>query len=146
MAGVIFDTSVYISALRRGDSSIFTLRRAARSEASRSEPIWLSSVVLEELYVGAADRKGRMALGRLEREFEMLKRLLVPNQTDWSFAGRILSQVGLKYGFDRVRLGRLTNDALISMSAGRNGFAVVTHNAGDYRLIEEFRSFRLEVV
>jgi len=48
MQPALFDTSIYISALRRGSDAALALRRVA-SDA----PLWLSSVVLEELYAGA---------------------------------------------------------------------------------------------
>ncbi|MGH9855597.1 MAG: hypothetical protein ACREBD_37665, partial [Blastocatellia bacterium] len=62
MSGVLFDTSVYISALRQGDASILSLRRAARTGDHQTRPLWLSVVVLEELYVGAIDAKVRRDL------------------------------------------------------------------------------------
>ena len=49
MAGVLFDTSVYISNLRQGNAALFALRRATREEGEPSHPLWLSVVVLEEL-------------------------------------------------------------------------------------------------
>jgi predicted nucleic acid-binding protein len=52
MAGIIFDTSVYISAIRSGDAGILDLRRASRMGAENSEPLWLSAVVLSELLTG----------------------------------------------------------------------------------------------
>ena len=48
MSGILFDTSVYISALRQGDASILNLRRAGRAGETQTRPLWLSIVVLEE--------------------------------------------------------------------------------------------------
>jgi predicted nucleic acid-binding protein len=79
-----------------------------------------------------------------EREFLKLNRLLVPVQGDWSLAGQVLAQVDAKYGYDQVGRTRLTNDALIAMSAARNGFTVLTKNASDFKKIAEFRSFQWE--
>jgi predicted nucleic acid-binding protein len=87
LSAVIFDTSVYITALRRGDQLVLRSRRATRRAETNTLPLWLSAVVLEELLVGASDRKARQALRRLEREFDSINRLLVPNVTDWSVAG-----------------------------------------------------------
>src|SRR5256884_3132455 len=47
----LFDSSIYITALRTGDEAALSLRRLAVDS-----PIWLSAVVLEELYAGI-DRK-----------------------------------------------------------------------------------------
>jgi predicted nucleic acid-binding protein len=100
--GILFDTSVYISALRQGDASILNLRRAARAGEKQSRPLWLSIVVLEELYVGAIDAKARKAFDRLANDFDKVGRLLIPGQRDWVLAGQVLSKIGMKYGFDQV--------------------------------------------
>ena len=42
MRGALFDSSVYISGMRRGDSAVLALRRF-----SVDAPLWLSAVVLE---------------------------------------------------------------------------------------------------
>jgi predicted nucleic acid-binding protein len=47
MQPVLFDFSIYITALRAGDEGALALRRLAADA-----PVWLSSVVLEELYAG----------------------------------------------------------------------------------------------
>ena len=144
MPGLIFDTSIYISALRRGDVSVLSSRHANRSGESRSRPLWLSAVVLEELLVGARDGKMKKLLAHLERDFERAGRLLVPVQSDWTAAGQVLSLVGEKYGYEEVGRARMTNDALIAMSAARSGIAVQTMNDDDYRKIAEFRPFEWE--
>jgi hypothetical protein len=53
--------------------------------------LWLSSVVLEELYAGAGDRERRV-VERLERDFDRVKRILVPNLSDWTQAGKVLAR------------------------------------------------------
>lgn len=126
MSGILFDTSVYISALRRGDASIFDLRRASRTGDRQTRPLWLSVVVLEELYVGAVNAQVRRDLQRLEREFLKVGRLLVPDRRDWTSAGQVLSKVGQKYGFNLVGKARLTNDAVIAMSVASHGLTVQT--------------------
>jgi len=138
MQPALFDSSIYISALRRGDRAALTLRRLA-SDA----PLWLSSVVLEELYAGADDRD-RHVVERLERDFDKAKRVLVPNLSDWTQAGRVLARLAAKYGYERIGQGRLTNDALIAMSAARLGIRVITANERDFSRLAEFRSFQWE--
>jgi predicted nucleic acid-binding protein len=144
--GILFDTSVYITAFRQGEVSILDMRRASRSSDGSSSPLWLSAVVLSELLAGAGEKRARQQLLETEREFFKLKRLLVPVQRDWSLAGQVLAQVGTKYGYDQIGRTRLTNDALIAMSAARNGFMVMTKNASDFKKIAEFRPFRWEAV
>jgi len=68
---------------------------AARRLAADS-PLWLSSVVLEELYAGARD-PGRHAVERLEKEFDRIGRILAPNLSDWTQSGRVLSRLAAKY-------------------------------------------------
>jgi predicted nucleic acid-binding protein len=140
MEPALFDSSIYISALRRGDDAALALRRLATDA-----PLWLSAVVLEELYAGAGD-SDRHVVERLERDFDRAKRLLVPNLTDWTQAGRVLARLAAKYDYEQIGQGRLTNDALIAMSAGRLGIRVITANKRDFGRLAEFRSFQWQVI
>ena len=108
-------------------------------------PLWLSAVVLEELYAGAAERE-RRAVERLERDFDKVKRILVPNLSDWTQTGRVLARLATKCDYKQIGQGRLTNDALIAMSAGRLGIQVLTANERDYRRLAEFRAFLWRVI
>jgi len=139
MQPALFDTSVYISALRRGDDSALALRRLAAGA-----PLWMSAVVLEELYVGAGDRERRI-IEKLERDFDKAKRILVPNLGDWVQVGRVLARLAAEYDYETVGLGRLTNDALIAMSAGRAGILLITANERDFRRLAEFRVFQWQL-
>ena len=140
MQAVLFDTSVYITALRTRDAPPFTLSGLAAGAVT-----WMSSVVLEELFAGANPRS-RPVVEKLERDFHGARRILVPNLTDWTQTGRVLSLLSAKYGFARVGQGRLTNDALIALSAGRAGITVLTANARDFRRLAEFRPFQWRTV
>jgi predicted nucleic acid-binding protein len=136
MQAVLFDTSIYVTALRSGDSSAMDSRRIAAGAS-----IWLSSVVLEELYAGVSARD-HLVVEQLERGFRAANRILVPNLTDWTQTGKVLAHLAAKYDYERIGRGRLTNDALIAMSAGRLGATVVTANARDFAKLAEFRPFR----
>ena len=139
MQPVLFDSSIYISALRRSDEAALALRRFA-SDA----PVWLSAVVLEELYAGAADRD-RQVVERLERDFDRAKRILVPNLSDWTQVGRVLARLVAKYQYEKIGQGRMTNDALIAVSAGRQGITVITANERDFSRLAEFRPFQWQL-
>lgn len=129
---ILFDSSVYIAALRPGgDPSLLSSRWTAES------PLWLSSVVLEELYAGSRS-DNRRELERLERDFDKARRLLVPNLGDWTTAGRILASIAEKHRYEKIGQARLTNDALIATSAARTGIRVLTINARDYALLARF--------
>jgi predicted nucleic acid-binding protein len=139
MQPILFDSSIYISALRRGSDTTVALRRLAPDA-----PLWLSSVVLEELYAGAGGRD-RHVVERLERDFGRAKRILVPNLSDWTQTGRVLARLAAKYDYEQIGRGRLTNDTLIAMSAGRLGITVVTANERDFSRLAEFRPFQWQV-
>ena len=57
------------------------------------------------------------------------------------FATALLARLAAKYDYEQIGQGRLTNDALIAMSAGRLGIRVFTANERDYRRLAEFRAF-----
>ena len=139
MQPVLFDSSIYIAALRMRDAAAIALRRLAADS-----PVWLSSVVLEELYAGA-DANDTHVVERLERDFDRAKRILVPNLSDWTRTGKILSQLAAKHDYEKVGRARLTNDALIAMSAGRLGITVITANGRDFSKLAEFRPFPWKV-
>jgi predicted nucleic acid-binding protein len=139
MRAALFDSSVYISGMRRGDSAVLALRRF-----SVDAPLWLSAVVLEELYAGASGRV-RQSLERMERDFDRVKRILVPTLGDWTQTGRVLARLAARYGYERIGQGRLANDALIAMSAARMGMTVITANERDFARLAEFRSFQWEL-
>ncbi len=139
MPPVLFDSSVYIAALRADADAVLALRREVPDQ-----PVWLSAVVLEELYAGA-DAGGTKVIERLERDFVRLNRILVPLAADWALAGKLLSNVGRKYGHEEIGRTRLTNDALIAVSAARNGTTVLTANAKDFELLARFRRFQWQL-
>lgn len=136
MQPVLFDTSIYITALRLGAEATLGLRRVAPGA-----PVWLSSVVLEELYAGVSTHSRRV-VERLEHDFHRAGRALIPNLTDWTQTGKVLALLAAKYGYEQVGKGRLTNDALIAMSAGRLGITVITVNVRDFERLAEFRPFQ----
>ena len=135
MEPVLFDTSLYVSALRAGPASAAQL-----SAAAASSEIWLSSVVLGELYAGAKATDRRI-VERLEEIFDRAQRILVPNLTDWTQTGKILALLRAKYDYVRTGRGQLTNDALIATSAGRKGVTILTANPAGFIKLAEFCPF-----
>ncbi len=132
MRPVLFDTSVYISALRQGDEAVLQTRNVAHGS-----PLWLSAVVIEELYAGA-NAKGRKRLAKFERDFVKVNRLLVPEAGEWTRTGEVLARIGEKYGYDKIGRARMTNDTLIGTSVARQGIVLLTVNKRDFDLIAEF--------
>ena len=139
MSDTLFDTSIYVSAMRRTGDWVQLLQRL-----SGGGSLWLNAVVLEELYAGAGERS-KAAVELLEREFARENRILVPNLGDWTQTGEVLNRLAIKYDYEQIGRGRLTNDALIAISAGRLGIRVITANAKDFRRLAEFRNFQWEV-
>lgn len=139
MQSALFDTSIYVAALRRGDAGVLAIRRLDSGSI-----VWMSAVVLEELHAGAPGR-GQYVVERLERDFDRAKRVLVPSLSDWTEAGRVLSRLAAKYNYEQIGQGRLTNDALIAISAGRLGIRVITANQRDFGRLAEFHSFQWQV-
>ncbi len=129
---VLFDSSIYIRSFRdEGVTGLALLRWLGPA------PIWGSAVVLEELYAGVSSRDHRI-VKKIEQEFERARRLLVPNQRDWTRAGQLLNHIANKYGYESIGRSRLTNDALIAVSAARCGIEVITGNARDFARLAEF--------
>ena len=140
MRPALFDASIYIAAFRFGNEALVALRRI-----SSNAPLWMSSVVLEELYAGA-DNWERPSVERMERDYNRIKRILVPNLSDWTLTGRLLRALAQKYGFERIGQGRLSNDALIAMSAARLGIRVFTAKERDHRRLAAFRDCQWQVI
>lgn len=140
MPHILFDTSIYISAIRKGHASVLALRNVGHDS-----PLWLSAVVLEELYAGASGPHIQ-SIAQFQKDFERARRIVLPILTDWVQAGGVLSRLAEKYGYEQIGRGRLTNDALIAASARRLGIEVLTANERDFRKLAEFRSFRYRVI
>ncbi len=139
MRPVLLDTSVYINAWRAGEEA-----DSIKKGLSPYTPVWLSAVVLEELYAGASRSDGHV-IERLERDFGRVGRILVPSRSDWVRAGKLLAQLAVEYGYERVGQGRLSNDALIAISAARQGITIMTANERDFARLAQFSPFRYEV-
>jgi predicted nucleic acid-binding protein len=139
MQPAVLDSSVYISAFRRRDPNVFSLRRWGLEG-----PLWLSAVVLEELYAGA-NEQAYYEIERLEREFDRMNRILLPNLSDWTLAGKMLYRLAAEYKHEQIGRARLTNDALLASSAARSGIRVITMNARDFGRLAELRPFQWQI-
>jgi predicted nucleic acid-binding protein len=118
MRAALFDSSIYISGMRRGDDAISSLRRF-----SVDPPLGLSAVVLEELYAGASGRV-RQSLERMERDFDRVKRILVPTLGDWTQAGRVPARLAARDGYQKIgqgTSGKRCADSDERRAKGRNG-------------------------
>ena len=140
MASVLLDTSLYIDVLRGGSDAALRVRRLTANST-----MWLSAVVLEELYAGAGSRDRRLVEG-LHGNFDKAQRLLVPTLSDWVDTGQVLACLGSQLGYEKIGRGRLTNDTLIAMSAARKGVIVLTANERDFSRLARFCRFQWQIV
>ena len=136
---VVFDTNVYVSALREGLSGL--------SFGRLDEAIprtFMAAVVSAELRAGALDEAGRTLIRNLVSRFERLGRVVVPTYGSWNEAGDILARIVRREPSFRTKVPSLWNDALIALSARQIGATVVTENLQDFRLLHRYVRFGLE--
>lgn len=134
---VILDTSIYIPFINDGIAHpAFELRGG-------KPLLYMSAVVLEELYAGALDKTSIKLLDRLYTTFEKLGRLVVPEASDWQRTGKVIAKLGRKYGFEERFLSKITNDVLIAQSAKKIGAMIATRNTMDFTRIKEFVDFKI---
>ncbi len=85
---VVFDTNVYVAAVREGVSGSAFAR--IRESAPRT---FLASVVSAELRAGAMDRTGRLVVLELIDRFDRLRRVVTPDARSWNLAGDVLGDI-----------------------------------------------------
>jgi predicted nucleic acid-binding protein len=133
----VCDTSIYIPFINQG------IAHPVFSEKSFSPVLYMSAVVLSELYAGAHDRMSVRLLDKLYRTFQDFGRLIVPLDSDWRQTGSIIAKLRKKYGYETRYLSRLQNDILIACSAHGIGAFVFTQNEKDFQRIREFMDFHI---
>ena len=132
-ASVVFDTSVWIS------------------YPNIIEPGWFSSVVLQELLVGASGKSDLQKWEAIAGRYERKQRLLTPDKEAWRMAGRILNNIlsdesRNQPGRRRPKLSNekkqsIIRDVLIAVSAKQSGVTVISDNE-DFPLISNYYDFR----
>lgn len=136
---VVFDTNVYVTALREGVNGAAFAR--IRERAPRT---FLASVVAAELRAGATDQSGRGAVLELADQFDRLGRIVTPDARSWSLAGDLLGEIRRREPGLRAKISSLWNDALIALCARQIGAAIVTDNLKDFELFRRSVRFDLE--
>ncbi len=129
----VFDTSVIIDDLR-------TLRHRERIQ-SLIGVIRTSSVVLAELWRGAANPSDREFLRALARSHP----ILTPTKNNWLESGEILAKIRADHGFEPAKLRDLHFDVLIALTARSHGARLITTNRADFELISRYRQIKLDV-
>ena len=136
---VVFDTNVYVAAIREGvDGPAFP------RISERAPRTFLASVVSAELRAGATDQTGRLAVRELVDQFDRLGRVVTPDARAWNLAGDVLGDIRRREPGLRAKILSLWNDALIALSARQIGAVIVTDNVRDFELLRRSVRFDLE--
>jgi predicted nucleic acid-binding protein len=137
MRWAVLDTNVYIGHWENG------LYQAELETIRRSYIVRHCSVVLSELRRGARTRTAH-------RLVESLHRLATlqwePTVADWWEAGRLIRKIGDAHDWETNKRRDFQNDALIALTARRQGATVVTANRVDFELLAEETRVRLHLL
>ena len=142
-APLLFDTSVYVSILRNA-----AFAATFRPRYLQDVPLtYFSSVVVQELLAGARTPRQRRQVTALYEPFERVRRIITPSHLVWKEVGSLVAVVLEKTPQFRSKLASgLLNDILIALSGRSIEARVVTGDGQDFRLIQQFRAFVLEVI
>jgi len=138
---VVFDTSVYVAAMRAGPES-----EPARLLRSRLPRTHLAAVVAAELQAGVVHAEARRAVAALMRAARRVGRLVTPTFRSWLRAGEVMAVIRRREPRHASKLPRLWNDVLIAVSATQIGATVVSANRRDFELARRYLSFALLLV
>jgi predicted nucleic acid-binding protein len=133
---VIYDTNVYIRAIRHGPGS-----RDYSLLQSSVPSTYLASVVSAELNVGAQDPIGVKLVRQFLTASERVGRVIVPTYASWNQAGQILAAIYKSQPRYRSKLPALFNDALLVMCALQIGASLCTSDKEDFELLHCYRKF-----
>jgi predicted nucleic acid-binding protein len=137
----LLDSNVYIEALRDpGFGDVL-----AAWEQRVLPRLWLSSVVVLEILLGARDAKTAAAYERLLlAPFRRRRRLLEIDLGIWRQAAIVLRKLAAVHRYaNKLTQRRFLCDVLIAVSCRRVGATLVTANVEDFALISEVMSIRL---
>ena len=128
------------------DTSVIISRKFAELPG-RSGNFLMSGIVLMELTASARDETQRKVYERLFRQYSEDNSLIVPNESDWLLASKVLFLLTQDrrraYRGKLKRLGpglsqRMALDVLIAVSARRWKATVVTENWKDFKAIQRY--------
>jgi predicted nucleic acid-binding protein len=114
------DTTIFVQYFRSGRNEDGLHQEIARGR------LWLSTVVIAELYAGTRSREDARILDRFVAAFARIKRVVTPTSDDWVRAGQTLARQARLAGDLRPR-DHLA-DVLILVSTARLSGSVLTAN------------------
>jgi len=135
----VLDTNLYVRAFRN-EADAGDLERFYSSFA---RAVYVSSVVLHEVLVGArSDEKRKEVERAIARPFRRTARVVTPSHGAWQAAGEGLAGLAEKEGLELRRVPKsFVNDVLLAVSCREAGVVLVTDNAADFRRIRPFVRF-----
>jgi toxin FitB len=136
----VLDTNVYIAAARQPEVRALL----AQFMRARTRHVYLSTVVVHELAVGARNHADREYLRRaLAEPFRRDARLLETDAAVWTEAAIIVDALS-KSGTAREQLRQASFrfDILLAASCRRVGATLITANVSDFAAINAVRGVR----
>jgi predicted nucleic acid-binding protein len=130
----IIDTSVYIGHWERGQFE------EALEAVRRRYIVRQSAVVLSELRRGARTPD---ALALVARLFRGAPVVWAPTAEDWWRAGALVRTIGDRRRWEVTKRREFQNDALIALTARREGATVVTDNGEDFTMLSTATGVRV---
>jgi predicted nucleic acid-binding protein len=128
------------------DTSVIISRKPTILPGKSGNFLW-SAVVLMELTASARDDSQRKIYERLFHQYSQDHSLMIPNQSDWLLASRVLYLLSQdrrqsnRGSLKRLNPGasqRMALDVLIAVSARRWKALVVTENWRDFKAIQRY--------
>ena len=142
MSFVLPDTSVWVSLIRRGTKEE-AIRRGLRGRA-----LYLSSVVVHELYRGCRTEEDWRDIDFIRQSFDAAKRIVAPTFQSWYEAANILGRYSRVHG--SVNWNDHLLDILILLCAVQLRARVLTLNVADFnrwnQLIPAGRRVRVQAL
>ena len=134
MQSIIWDTSVYIT----------RLRKAFDWNNEQSQNLTLSSVVIAELATGYVTKTPQSAEFKSYVEHMFLtNRVLNPSFYDWYNSGIIIGKILVSRPDLKNKKALLFNDCLIAISSTQINAKVITANIKDFELIKNYVAFNV---
>lgn len=105
--------------------------------------VFLTSLVLQELWAGARTAEDRAYAERVHLLAWRHRRLLNPPAAAWILSGQALQLLARRSRYGAARLRSLRNDVLLAATALVHGAAVMTRNRADFARIAEVLPVRV---
>lgn len=142
MTKYVLDTNLYVKAFRGPDDAA----ALERFYSSFAPAVYLSSVVLHELLVGAStpEKEAQVELS-IAKPLRRSNRIVTPSHTAWESAGKTMARLAREEMFDlRAVPKSFVNDVLLAVSCRDAGVTLVTDNVADFRRIRRVTAFEFQ--